>query len=221
MSIDSVSAEQITDFDWMKDKITFKLINAENNQEKLMKQPHIRFHDLAIVFYAVVVEQDGKLLTAAVTNELMNKWGIDINRLISLAKENTERIFPARVFNVGDLLDTFFGDSAPAGNVLEDDGTEIQVDSLYACTNDLKMNGAGTILYDGVLKRFAEKAGCDIYILPSSVHEVLLVPDAMKISVDDLKEMVKDVNRTVVSAEDFLSDNVYVYRRIFGFIEAV
>ena len=83
------------------------------------------------------------------------------------------------------------------------------------------LRGAGTILYDGVLKRFAEKAGCDIYILPSSLHEVLLVPGTMKISVDDLKEMVKDVNRTVVSAEDFLSDNVYVYRRIFGFIEAV
>lgn len=53
MSIDSVSAEQITDFDWMKDRITFKLINAENNQEKLMKQPHILFHDLAIVLLLV------------------------------------------------------------------------------------------------------------------------------------------------------------------------
>ena len=128
---------------------------------------------------------------------------------------------PARVFCIEDLLGIFFDGSAFAANVLEDDETEIRTDCLYACTNDVKMNGAGAVLYDGVLKRFAEKAGCDIYILPSSVHEVLLVASAMGIKPEDLKKMVKDVNRTTVSKEDFLSDNVFVYRRLPGVIEVV
>ena len=167
MNMDSVSAEQITDFKWMKEQIFFKLVNAENNQEKLKKQPHILFHDLAIVFSAVVVKDEGRILTTPITNELMDKWSIDIDDLISAAKKNSERLFPVRVFCIEDLLGIFFDGSAFAANVLEDDESEIRTDCLYACTNDVKMNGAGAVLYDGVLKRFAEKAGCDIYILPS------------------------------------------------------
>ena len=82
---------------------------------------------------------------------------------------------------------------------------------MYVASNVQKMLGAGVVLYDGLLKTFAENIDNNFYILPSSTHEVLFVPDFMGIEVEYLKQMVQEVNATEVSEQEFLSDNVYYY----------
>ena len=92
---------------------------------------------------------------------------------------------------------------------------------LHAATNTMRMNGAGVILYPGFLKKFAEKMGDDLYILPSSIHEVLLLPASYDVEVEFLKEMVSQINREEVLPEERLSDSVYFYDRKTDRVEIV
>ena len=82
---------------------------------------------------------------------------------------------------------------------------------LYVCSNESKVFGAATVLYDGLLSSFGRKLGSDFYILPSSVHEVLFVPARDGMDVMELSQMVREVNSTEVSVQDYLSDSVYYY----------
>ena len=101
-----------------------------------------------------------------------------------------------------DMVDAFF----EMDSVYEDN-----MDPMFVATNSKKVNGAGVILYDGLLRTFAEKIGGDFYILPSSVHEVIFVPANGDIDARYLIQMVKEVNATEVSPDEVLSDNVYMY----------
>ena len=82
---------------------------------------------------------------------------------------------------------------------------------MFVATNKSKINGASVILYDGLLAKFAEKVGGDFYILPSSIHETILLPAAGDMDVDYLIGMVRSINAAEVSPEEILSDNVYKY----------
>ena len=85
---------------------------------------------------------------------------------------------------------------------------------MYVLTNKQKMNGASCILYEHILNDFANQKNKDIYILPSSVHEVILVPVAEDIDRTELSRMVRDVNRNELEEGDVLSDRVYYYDRV-------
>ena len=95
---------------------------------------------------------------------------------------------------------------------LEQDGYETDSD-MYVLTNESKLNGAACILYENVLYDFAQKLGADLYILPSSVHEVILLPKLSMFEKDELVNMVKEVNTEGVAADEVLSDHVYEYNR--------
>jgi hypothetical protein len=82
---------------------------------------------------------------------------------------------------------------------------------MYVLTNTSGSLGAAALFYPDVKDKAAELIGSDYYILPSSTHEVILVPDSAGINPKELCEMVKQANRTVVDEKDILSDNVYHY----------
>ena len=84
---------------------------------------------------------------------------------------------------------------------------------MYVLTNQNKLNGASCILYEHLLELFADRLGADLYILPSSVHEVILIPATSDTSFAELSRMVKEVNETQVSPEEILSDHVYYFSR--------
>ena len=89
---------------------------------------------------------------------------------------------------------------------------------MYMATNTYQTYGAACILYDNALGDFAKKQGCDMFVLPSSVHEMMIIPDEGTVEADDLRQMIKDVNMSLDERERalFLSDSVYVYRRDKG-----
>ena len=90
---------------------------------------------------------------------------------------------------------------------------------MYVCSNTSKINGAGVIFYDGLLRKFADKVDSDFYILPSSIHETLFIPDTGDMDIEYLRDMVRTVNATEVAPDEILSDNVYYYNRLTDRVE--
>ena len=207
------SLEQVTDFKNVKDRICFKLVNREKNAELLADTPYVKYQDLAVVFYILVSKDKSGITSITVRNSLMDMWGMDADILYYLAKKNTQRLFRGRVLSMMEVMAEIIGDSA--------DAFEDSAFPMYVATNVFKMNGACILLYDGVLKKFAEKIGGDFYILPSSVHEVIFVPANGDMNARYLIQMVKEVNATEVAPDEVLSDNVYIYHADKDFVEII
>ena len=217
----------ITDFNHVQDKICYKLVNRDKNKELLSDAPYLPFHDLAVIFYVVVSEDRVGTGTVTVHNHLMEMWGNpDIKELYRIAKNNTQRRYKGRVSNMMEIMGEIISHSA---DNVDPDVVDafFEMDSVYednmmpmfVATNNKKVNGAGVILYDGLLTTFAEKIGGDFYILPSSVHEVIFVPANGDMDARYLIQMVREVNATQVAPDEVLSDNVYMYHADEDFVE--
>ena len=84
---------------------------------------------------------------------------------------------------------------------------------MYVLTNEKRINGAGTIFYDGLLKKFADKIEKDLIIIPSSIHEVILIPSDNGITDEEVNEMIDEVNENELETVEILSNHMYLYRR--------
>ena len=204
------------DYETVPDKVIYKLINYEQNKKLLEEIPHIRLCDLAIIFCLLVEQSGDYLATAVIYNEHMERWGMDTQMLMELAKKNTKRLLPAKIRNMSEVMQEIAKDYL--GNDTEKTALDEMLSMpgeipLYVLSNHINTNGAIAMLYEGILKDFAAVLEYDLIILPSSVHEVLLVPYEEDLCMEELKEMVRHINRTEVAKEEVLSDNVYCYSR--------
>ena len=214
-------------FEDMKEKIFLKLVNRKMNGKLLEQMPHVDDGDFAIIFACLVEHEKSLVSSIRIDNQVAAKWNTDAEELLSIAMENTVRLFPPRVFEMncenlfrlfkheelGDnLTDIFEQDTSETDNT-EKTGKEDENDPprLYVLTNRYMINGAGCLTYEGLLERIYRKLGSGFYIIPSSVHEVLILPDDPRFDEDSLKSMVNDVNTTVVSDMEILSYEVYHY----------
>lgn len=199
----------VTDFNKVRSNVCFKVINAEKNRELLKTIPHKKVLDLAVVFYIEVFQDKNGNGTVMVQNQFLDMWdGIDTDTLYRLALSNTQKKYRGRICNMvtvmSEILDEEFANQFFELNL----GGNAP---MYVATNIQKWLGAGVMLYDNLLRTFAEHIGGDFYILPSSTHEVLFVPAYVGFDVEDLKQMVQEVNATEVSEQEFLSNNIYYY----------
>lgn len=178
-----------------------KLINYEKNKEILADCPYIPFFDLAISFRYLVQSDGTGIASGMVRNCDMERWNLNTGELYKMAKENTLRLFPPRL----SCLDKILKENMP-------DMPDMPKESgLYVLTNNQGVNGASYMIYKDIIGGFAEELGSSLYIIPSSIHEILILPDASGMSKSELMEMVKEVNRYAVSELDYLSDSVYFY----------
>ena len=202
-------AEQLKDFEKVKDRIAYKLINAEDNAGLLSGVPHFRYLDLAVVFYIIVAESEEGQMTALIHDEHLNLWNITADDLSLLSEQNTGTLLPCRIKPIEDaIMELGEGDEG----TLTDASSLFPV-NLYVLTNEKGINGASCLLYKDVLKNFAAQVDDDLVILPSSIHEVLLAPYKKALSLDELNEMIFCINRSEVPVEDRLSDHIYFYSR--------
>ena len=204
------------DFERLRDKIIYQLVDYGRNRDMLEDMPHIRYCDLAVVFCLILENSENGRATALIHNEHMKMWGTDINTLYELAKMNTPRLLPAEIKTMAKVMKEIAGKymGSDWGDAFFEDFLDESIPRpLYVLSNRDGMKGAAVILYEGVLKMFAEKIGHDLFILPSSVHEVLLVPYEESTHAEELEELVKMINLAEVPEEDVLSDHVYLYSR--------
>lgn len=202
----------ILDFEAVKDLICCRLINRERNISRLGKMPHRDFLDLAIIYYIPVKigGREGGQASITVLNEHSAHWTVDGDTLHALAVANTERLFPAVLQSIDDII----REGCPVAVPFPELG-------MYVIRNEGSSGGAAAMLNSGILRQFAEKLG-DYYIFPSSIHEVILHPVKMRglfLGKEEVCTMVREINNSQVAPEEVLSDNVYYYHAATGKIE--
>lgn len=207
-------------FDEMKPNIVYRLVNYDRNKKLLEKVPHIRYLDLAITFHCLVHNNADGIGTIRITSEHMELWKVSIKELQVLAVKNTIKRFPPTIRSMEDVIKKMLQEECNEDEFplelekdLFDNGDCSNHHKMYILSNLKGINGATCLLYDNVLMRFSEKLRSDLYILPSSIHEVIIVPFDKSISKVSLSEMVKDVNQNQVAEDEVLSDKVYYYSR--------
>ncbi len=210
-----VNLDFFHDFEKVKDRICMRLVSRERNEELLKSVPHISYLDLELCFfYAYNSEELGNgIILLHNTHAAM--WGTDAEELYEIALRNTPRLYPEDLNTmekvIGDLLRARF----------EEDGEElipagerekfIKDVPMWILSNSEHSFGAAAIMYPGVLKSLGERFGRDFFIIPSSVHEVILLNDCNYSSAEDLKSIIKEVNRTQLEPHEILSDSLYCY----------
>ena len=198
----------ITDFSKWKDRIIFRIINRALNADLLKEIPHIDFLDLSITFLVLFTVGDTSVTTMQIHNYHLTFWDTDTDALFDLAKRNTPRLLDWKLTSLEDILRTVplpFDDLIPR--------PEEVAYPMHILTNRIHVNGAGCILYDSLMAAISREVGDDLCILPSSVHEVLLIPQTVADEESVLNAIIRRVNRTQVPEDEILSDHVYLYSR--------
>ena len=192
-----------TDFTQVKERLYHKLVHYEKNKKMLEDVPHIRWNDLAVVFYYAMEQDVVGRATITIRKEHLAIWKQEEGMLFAIAQENMRRDMPELLVPMKELLEEMTGVEL-----------EKQYDvPMYVLTNKEKIFGASVLLYSEKIQELAEKTGKNLLILPSSVHEVLLMPDEEDREYEFYRQMVEEVNTTQVDPEEVLSYSLYCYDR--------
>lgn len=198
-------------YDSVKNRIFYKLVSFAENKKFLEDAPHLRWHDLAIVFYYALEDEVMEGATITINRQHMLMWKQNAESLYHIAGRNTRRDMPELLVSMRELVEDVTGITVQG----EDDLP------MYVLTNKDKRFGASAMLYSEQMHDLAENFGSDLLILPSSVHEVLLLPDDHCQEYSFYRQMVNEVNKTQVEPEEVLSYGLYRYSRTNAEIEEI
>lgn len=216
----SVDMRFFMNYERIKDRIIFKLIHAERNKELLKDIPHIRYLDFAIVFQCLISDEMFGNATIMIHNAHLKIWEITENELYEKAIKNTPVLQRYDIKTMKDVLCEMMLLEEMEGKEILNKNEYIEdlqdATPMYVLSNRTRVQGASCILYPNILKDFASAVKSDFYILPSSVHEVILLPAQGDEDKEGLKRMVCEVNETQVEREEVLSDSVYYYSQEKG-----
>ena len=189
----------ITKPDVVMETVFSRVIGVKGNEALLDTVPHKRIDDLAIVYRLLVGRSNLAVGSAKLTNDKFDRLDIPIDVLHEKALSNTEKFFPAKVTDISKFL--------PFPKA--DDFTL----QMMVLTHEATTHGAIAAFYPGLLQELSETMGRDLFLLPSSVHEFMVLPDTGNIEAKELRSMVREINAKMVAGEDRLTDSVYRYRR--------
>lgn len=231
----SMDMDFFLDYEKVKTKLIYKLVNYDKNKEWLENIPHIPYLDMALTFQCMVLQEEVGNATIQITKDHCRMWNVDERELYGQAHSNTEKYFQATIIGMEEIVKEIIAEGLSEElkqNSLTEDAIqdtklaeqladqmlhtfqegqeEIQ---MFVLSNHTRIHGAAAMLYGHVLKEFAEEKQNNFYILPSSVHEVILVPDSGKENPGRLRAMVEEVNQTEVDDEEQLSNSIYYYDR--------
>lgn len=172
------------------------LANYDMSKEMLQSAPHERFLDLAVYVRLQAWDSEDNIGSIIINNEVAEFMGMSPAEVLSTAKGNMKNLFPHTLM--------------PIGQVLSGMDVNHEDDLMYVLTNDMKTNGAYYMTDSTLLSQVADVLDSNLVILPSSTHEVLIIPDPdNNLDYDNLQEMVRDINETTVLPKERLSNNVY------------
>lgn len=203
--------KEVVDFENAKNNIVMVLVNTEQNLELLSNVPNRQFHDLSIIYRLVIGETQDGISSTIVNNSLAERIGMTEDALYQGAVENTKRIFPPTVKSMNEVIREMFVKDGLPENMVEMMIEEMADErSMFVISNDRGINGAASMLYENELHRLAQRMESDLYIMPSSLHEVIAVSTNMG-DPNSLAQMVKEINMDQVALEERLSNQVYYY----------
>ena len=210
--------ENYLDFENYRKTLFFRIVHFRANEELLKNVPHIPYLDLAITFHCVVSDESMEMQFFTVSNRMMEAWKLTVNELYEIALDNTQQLFPACIDTLEHIMERLLWKEQPYQSIVQNADFESVLSNLpdhaepqmLVMTNQYGLNGAAVILYPKLLARVAEKLQSNLYLLPSSIHEFLVLP-ANGNSYPELSKIVMDVNKHEVSKDEILSDHVYFY----------
>lgn len=190
-------------FEQVKDRIFYKLVSYDKNRKMLEKLPYYKWNDLAIIFYYAMEEERIGRASITIHHQHLKMWEQSLDTLYAVAQENMKKSMPELLVSMKDLLEETTGLKMGEDTYLP----------MYVLTNQEKVYGAAAMLYSEHMKKLAERWQTDLLILPSSIHEVLLLPDDGQNEYAFYRQMVEEVNTTQVEPEEVLSYSLYRYCR--------
>ena len=211
----------ILEYENVKDSIVYRLINTEMNRELLDDLPHMEFLDLSVVFCCLVMEEEDNPAFIWIHNIHMKLWDVTVEELYRAASENTQQLEKPEIMNIEEILYDVLPEEGfslnkndrsmeeePAGN-----NNATATVPMYVLSSRKRLQGAACMLYPDLLRKIADRMDSSYYIIPSSIHELLLIPAAGFADRDELKAMICEINDTHVAPEERLSYSLYGYDR--------
>jgi hypothetical protein len=214
--VNDFDVDTLVNFERVKPRVCAKLVNKEKSEGMLENVPHRDFLDLAIVYFVYLDGYEG-LVSAMIQNQMLSMWRTTEEELYTLAMQNIQTLLPATITPMLDILKELMGETEDG----EDLFSEEEEPKMYVATNCLKTFGAAVLLYSHFLEEVADKLQGDFIVLPSSCHEVLIIPAKDgNFDKDAYLEMVTQVNSSEIKEEEFLANNVYFYETENGTLTA-
>ena len=189
-------------YEKVKPCLGFKLLNYEMNRELLEQVPYKKYLDLAMVCFCDVKDKRIGHGSILIKREHMDIWEVTEEQLMGDAMRNMPLLYPADFMNMSVVLRELFRD--PAGLL------DVEL-PMFVLTNKERINGAASLLYEGQLEQMANWIGEDFYVLPSSIHEVIIVPKSKGMDEEYLSRLVNEINQEQLAREEILANHAYCY----------
>lgn len=182
-------------YDNVPARLGIKLVCTGRNRTFLNDIPHIEVEDMSAIFYYLLEDLTFGNGMIIIRNSDMKRWGKTVEDLYRDALENCPKMLPPVFRSLSEVLEFI----RPSGE-----------GELYLLTNESALYGAAVVLYPGILKEIEKEIGAPFFILPSSVHEMILLPDYGE-DPESFLDIVTEINHTQVAREEILTDAVYHY----------
>lgn len=196
----------VLDFRKVQNRISYKLISHSKNQHLLSDIPHLPYLDLDITFYILIEDVNCQNATIPITNSLVKLWNTNVETLFQLAQKNSPFLLPYDFSPLNDVIRRLLGESDSIPNSYTDT-------IMSVLTNSIRTFGAACILYDNLLSKIGETLQENYFILPSSIHEVIIVPESQSPKREEIDSMIREINETQIAKEEVLSDHAYYFNR--------
>ena len=208
-----IDVKGLEDYETARPLLAIRLCDPEKNQEYLKDKPCTACGELAASYRIQVMEGSEGTASAIIANDMLGLWGITPEQLHHDAVTAENARSPVCLYTMHDVMSEIMFSAKPTNLFNQPEPIETGAVPMYVLTNQSRLDGAGVLARDGVLDKIGDLVGSDFYVLPSSIHEVLIVPDNGNMQAKELEDMVKEVNASQVAPEDLLSDKVQYYDR--------
>lgn len=202
---------RITDFNQVKDNIICKLINGDMNEEYLADKPYTQIEDMAVIYVIDLGSGAEGHMSSPITYDLMKRYGVDTQMLHEIAIHNlakSEIVFKSMK---DALMEIMFPDGVPEEDPLAEILSAEDEMPMYVLSNAEKLNGAASVLDKDTMETISEMLGGDFVVIPSSIHEVIILPMDDNVDKDELEGIIREVNTSQVAPEERLSYHAYQY----------
>ena len=193
--------------------IVYKLINKDRNRELLEEVPHIPFMDLAIIFQYIACHEEDKVELLPVYNEHIKLWDVTVEDLYRDADKNTHLLIPYMARDIREhvyvVLEETGMKKSPPEEFWE---TDTDTEQAYTLTTENRINGAACMLYPDLIRRFSDCLGENLFILPLSINELIILPYENS-DEGEARSLIQEVNDTENTPDEILSYSLYYYDR--------
>ena len=201
------------DWESAKNNVILQAVSAQHNPKRMLEIPFRRELDMLLTYRILIYIDNDSTASYQIDNELLKRFNVSEAELYQVALKNTPKLLPLTLEGIDTVLECLSTNATTTPISLDETLKQMKKDLvMYVMTNLRKLWGASAIFYPDALEKISNALNCHLFILPSSIHETILIPArGREHKISDLKLMVTEINEEFVSTEDILTNQVYLY----------